>query len=81
MNDFNKVTEFCENHNLFPVKDNIISISSGIIGGDKINCPKAYEVGLECIKKIVGGDFGTIKLTKKRQGIIFEDSHFIDKDR
>ena len=65
LKDFNKLTEFFQNHNPFPVTHNIISISSGIVGGDKINCHKAYEVGLQCLKKIVGGDFGSIKLKKK----------------
>ena len=80
LKDFNKLTEFFQNHNPFPVTHHIISISSGIVGSDKINCHKAYEVGLQCLKKIVGGDSGSIKL-KKRQGIIFEGSHFIDKNR
>ena len=45
--------------------DNILSISTGIIGDDKINCYKALEIGLASMNWIIGGDFGSVKFHKK----------------
>lgn len=65
LQDSKKLTEFSKNHNPFPVTDNILSISSGIIDDDKINCYKALEIGLSLMNRIIGGDFGSVKLHKK----------------
>ena len=44
--------------------DNILSISTGIIG-DKINCYKALEIGLSSMNRIIVGDFVSVKFHKK----------------
>ena len=53
LQDSKKLTEFFKNHNPFLVTDNILSISTGIIGDDKINCYKALEIGLSSMNRIM----------------------------
>lgn len=55
---------FCQ-HSPFPEIKEVMSISTGIIGDEKINCHMSQELGTASISKIVGGDFHSIKLKRK----------------
>lgn len=54
---------FCQ-HSSFPEIKKLMSISTGIIGDEKINCYMAQELGTAGISKIVGGDFHTVKFKR-----------------
>jgi len=41
-----------------------MSIASGIIGDDKINCYNAYEIGLISMNNMIGQHFHNIKLKR-----------------
>jgi len=40
----------------------LISISTGVVGNEKVNCYKAKEVGQQIIKDIIGENFNGVKL-------------------
>ena len=46
----------------FPEVKKILSIASGVVGDNKINCHKAREVGIASMSKIIGLTFNNIKL-------------------
>ncbi|KAJ8895908.1 hypothetical protein PR048_001248 [Dryococelus australis] len=47
--------------------DCLRSLSSGVVGDDSINCDQAEYVGLGAIKRIIGSNFGEVKLTHKNR--------------
>lgn len=44
-----------------------MSIYSGIIGDDKINCHKAFEMVMKSVKSVVGENYETVKFTRKNR--------------
>lgn len=42
----------------------LISISTGIVGDNEINCYKAQEVGLQIMNDIISDNFNDVKLKK-----------------
>ena len=42
-----------------------MSIATGVVGGNTINCDSAVEVGTIAMKKILGKTFGDIHLHRK----------------
>lgn len=44
-----------------------MSIFSGIVGNDSINCHQAYEIGMKSIKSVIGTDFESLKLSRKNR--------------
>ncbi|XP_031784033.1 uncharacterized protein LOC116417072 [Nasonia vitripennis] len=67
--DLQKLLEFFSRYNPFPETTNIMSIFSGIVGNDSINCHKAYEIGMKSIKSIIDKDFESVKFTRKNKGL------------
>ena len=63
--DQNKLLEFFKTHEPFPVSNNIMSISTGVIGDKTINCYKALEVGQTLQNKMIGKTFGSVKMERK----------------
>lgn len=51
-------------HPPFPNQEKLFSIASGIVGNETINSHKAYEIGLEGIKKMVGSNFESLKFKR-----------------
>lgn len=53
-------------HSPFVTSNNLISLSSGIVGTDNINCHKAREIGKTSMDKLIneGDTFGTFKLKR-----------------
>lgn len=45
----------------------IRAIDSGIIGDDKINCHKAYEIGFISMKSMIGEQFDNVKLKRSNR--------------
>ena len=63
--DLNKLLEFFKTHKPFPVSNNIMSISTGVIEDKTINCYKALEVGQTLQNKMIGKTFGSVKMERK----------------
>ena len=49
-------------HGPIPELNEIMSISTGVVGNEQINYYKAQEVGQQSIKNIIGDHFNDIKL-------------------
>lgn len=62
--DIGKLLEWFSTHNPFPEVNKIVSIASGVVGDEKINCYKAREVGLGSMTKIIGKTFNDIKFKR-----------------
>ena len=63
--DARKLHEWFSNHSPFPEADVIMSISSGIVGSDQVNCHKVQQVGIGGVSRIVGSTFGEVSFKKK----------------
>ena len=62
--DVKKLMDWLCNHPPFPEVKDIMSISTGVIGDEKINCHMSYEIGCTGISKIIGSDFYTVKFKR-----------------
>lgn len=60
--DLNKISEFFE---ILPESMYIMSIFSGVNGGNFVNYHKAYKVGRKSAESIVGKNFGRIHFNVK----------------
>lgn len=63
--DLMKLVEFFARYNPFPHTQQLTSIFSGIVANNSINCHRAYEMGMQSVKSIIGGNFQTVKFTRK----------------
>ena len=52
--DIKKLIEWFTLHYPFPTNNQIVSISTGVMGDEKINCHNAKEIGLQSMEKIIG---------------------------
>lgn len=62
--DIRMLLEWFSIHDPFPEVNKVISIASGVVGDNTINCYKARELGLISIAKITGLTFKDIKLKR-----------------
>ncbi|GBL82935.1 hypothetical protein AVEN_106437-1 [Araneus ventricosus] len=62
--DIKKLLEWFLLHDPFPVVEKIISIASGVVGNEKINCHNAREVGITSMIRMFGQTFNNIKLIR-----------------
>lgn len=65
--DVLKFVDWFSSHDPFPIGESIMSISTGVIGDEKINCHQAYEIGMESIANIIGSNFKEIKFKRKNR--------------
>ena len=65
--DLRKLREFFDNHYPFPATNNIISITSDVIGDEKINYHEALSVGNSIMKQMVGENFSSVKFKRKNK--------------
>lgn len=65
--DVNILFDWFKLHDPFPNTTQLISIASGIVGNEQINCHRAYEIGLESMKKITGLSYNEIKLKRSEK--------------
>lgn len=65
--DVNILFDWFKLHDPFPNTTQLISIASGIVGNEQINCHRSYEIGLESMKKITGLSFNEIKLKRSEK--------------
>lgn len=62
--DIKILLDWFSSHNPFPKINKILSIASGVVGDDKINCYKDREVGIASMSKMTGQTFNIIKLKR-----------------
>lgn len=62
--DLQQFSFWFREHNLFEPRPNLISLSTGIIGGPTINCHMAIEISSRVINAIIGESIGKTSLTK-----------------
>ncbi|GBM77635.1 hypothetical protein AVEN_34460-1 [Araneus ventricosus] len=62
--DVKKLMDWLCKHPLFPEVKDIMSVSTGVIGDEKINCHMSQEIGCIGISKIIGSDFYTVKFKR-----------------
>ncbi|CAH0560393.1 unnamed protein product [Brassicogethes aeneus] len=65
--DLQILQKFFNRYDPFPQTDNIMSIFSGIIGSNSVNCHEAYEEGKKSLQAIVGMNFGSVKFKRKNK--------------
>ena len=60
--DVSKLTEWFTLHHQLPQSHALMSISTGVIGNDTINCDAAVAIGTASMNKLVGNTFGEVTL-------------------
>lgn len=65
--DLEKLLVFFRKFNPFPDTQNLMSIFSGIVGNQSINCHRAYEVGMQSVESVVGNNFENVKFSRKNR--------------
>ncbi|GBN14170.1 hypothetical protein AVEN_66961-1 [Araneus ventricosus] len=63
--DATKLSQWLSEHNPFPKIDVIMSIDSGIVGGNEVNCHLSEEIGRDMISKMMGKKFENVKFKRK----------------
>lgn len=67
--DMLQMFEWFKEHNPFPKNPFVTSISTGITGGDNINCYDCYEIGRKSVEEMVGKTFSTVKMSRSKRVI------------
>lgn len=62
--DMKKLLVWFSSHPPFPTVNNIISIATGIVGDNRVNCYKSNEIGLIEMKKMIGRTYGSVMLKR-----------------
>lgn len=62
--DVRKLVEWLKLHDTFPKIKQLISLASGTVGNDQINCYKAHEIGLQSMVNITDLKFNEITLKR-----------------
>ncbi|CAG9818117.1 unnamed protein product [Phaedon cochleariae] len=63
--DVEKLDQWFHAHDPFPVNSDLMSISSGVIRIDSINCHQALEIGTEMLKKVIGVNYNANICTRR----------------
>lgn len=65
--DVGKMQNWLSTHPPFPVLNAVMSISSGVVGSEKVNCHMSQDCGISAVSSIVGGTFGALKLKRSNK--------------
>lgn len=65
--DLQKFSEWFQCHDPFPEIKSLMSISTGVIADESINCHKAFEKGTASMKTIEGKNFKELQLSRKNR--------------
>ncbi|KYN10148.1 hypothetical protein ALC57_17724 [Trachymyrmex cornetzi] len=60
-----KITQFFQIHNPFPDVQEIVAISTGVVGNETINCYEAFDIGINLRRKMKDCNFKDMKMTIK----------------
>lgn len=69
MTDIAKLTTWLENHPPFPEITDIMSIATGVVGDDTVNCYDAVTCGKQAMNKMVTLPFSDVKLSRKDRAL------------
>ncbi|KAG5868450.1 hypothetical protein JTB14_037839 [Gonioctena quinquepunctata] len=64
--DVIKLSKWLSQHPPFSVLDKLVSLGTGIVGGPKINCHNAEEIGRKELEGIVGKTFRELSFPRKK---------------
>ncbi|GBL78193.1 hypothetical protein AVEN_42764-1 [Araneus ventricosus] len=81
--DLKKFLNWLKQHSPFNQSEELISLSSGIVADDRVNCDSAEELGENAAKGIVGKRFADVTLKRKVQVFTLaamENTKLIDTD-
>lgn len=63
--DAQKLRNWFSHHPPFPKTDFIMSLSSGLVGSEAVNCHNALHIGKEIMLKLIGDNFEQVKFTRR----------------
>ncbi len=62
-----KLLEWVYQHVPFQETSNLISVTSGVVGDERINCHMAQEVGITSISRIINSGFQSVKFRRNER--------------
>jgi hypothetical protein len=65
--DMKKLLEWVYQHVPFQETSNLISVTSGVVGDERINCHMAQEVGITSISRIINSGFQSVKFRRNER--------------
>ncbi|KYN00649.1 hypothetical protein ALC62_08572 [Cyphomyrmex costatus] len=65
--DVKKLVEWFASHNPFPKTNQIMSLATGIVGNDEINCHDAYNIGHISMENMIGQTFYNVKFKRSNR--------------
>ncbi|CAG9814961.1 unnamed protein product [Phaedon cochleariae] len=65
--DIEKLRSWFAEHPPFLEIEELVSLSTGAIADEGVNCHMAREIGISCMKKMVGENFEEVKLKRKNK--------------
>ncbi|XP_011859602.1 PREDICTED: uncharacterized protein LOC105557068, partial [Vollenhovia emeryi] len=60
-----KLSVWFNTHDPFPETKYFMSISTGVVGSEIVNCHRAFEIGMEMMKKINGSTYDSLSFKRK----------------
>ncbi|GBM50064.1 hypothetical protein AVEN_65954-1, partial [Araneus ventricosus] len=69
--DAAKLSQWLSEHNPFPKIDVTMSIDSGIVGGNEVNCHLSEEIGRDMISNMMGKNFENVKFKRRGKVVTF----------
>lgn len=65
--DAHKLLNWFHEHPPFPETTDLMSLSTGVVADERINCHLSKEMGMKGIQRIVGGDFQAVKFKRSER--------------
>ncbi|CAG9770015.1 unnamed protein product [Ceutorhynchus assimilis] len=65
--DCKKFVDWFLCHNPFPVGEYVMSLSTGVIGDENVNCHLSDQIGSSSLESIIGSNFGQVKFSRKKR--------------
>jgi hypothetical protein len=65
--DMKKLLEWVYQHVPFQETSNLISVTSGVVGDERINCHMAQEMGITSIYRIINSCFQSVKFRRNER--------------
>ena len=62
-----KLQQWFQNHDSFPALKHIVFSSTGVVGGNAIDCYNAQPIGFKGIEAIIGKRFSKIYFSRKKR--------------
>ncbi|GBN31049.1 hypothetical protein AVEN_249399-1 [Araneus ventricosus] len=63
-NDCKKFEDWFISHNPLPFGEYVMSLSTGVVGDEKINCQLSDRIGHSSLESIDGSNFGQVKFSR-----------------